>query len=40
MIISGPVLVTKNPCVHPGDIRNLKAVIKEELKHLENVIVS
>lgn len=39
MIITGPVLVTKNPCVHPGDIRKLKAVIKDELIHLENVVV-
>lgn len=24
--IVGPVMVTKNPCSHPGDIRLLKAV--------------
>lgn len=33
------MLVTKNPCFHPGDIRKLKAVFKEELSHLVNVIV-
>jgi RNA-dependent RNA polymerase len=37
--ILGDVLVTKNPCSHPGDIRKLKAVWKEELKHLVNVVV-
>jgi RNA-dependent RNA polymerase len=26
------VLVTRNPCVHPGDVRKLKAVCKKELK--------
>ena len=38
------MLVTKNPCVHPGDIRKVKAVGKEDprfskLSHLFNVIV-
>ena len=42
--ISGNVLVTKNPCNHPGDIRKLKAVGPEdpryeELNHNFNVIV-
>lgn len=32
-------MVTRNPCLHPGDIRILKAVEKDELKHLSNVIV-
>ena len=37
--LEGNVLVTRNPWVHPGDIRVLKAVVKEELKYLTNVIV-
>ena len=42
--VSGPVLVTKNPCVHPGDIRKVRALGKDderfaELSHLYNVIV-
>ena len=38
-LIEGDVLVTRNPCHHPGDIRKLKCVYKEELKHLYNVVV-
>ena len=37
--ILGDVLVTRSPCVHPGDIRKLKAVDREELSDLVNVIV-
>ncbi|CAF4181889.1 unnamed protein product, partial [Rotaria sordida] len=33
------VVVTKNPCYHPGDIRTFTAVNYEELKHLKDVIV-
>jgi RNA-dependent RNA polymerase len=44
MILDGEVLVTKNPCNHPGDIRKLKAVGETDprhskLNHLFNVIV-
>lgn len=38
-IIEGDVVVAKNPCLHPGDIRILKAVNKPELQFLENVVV-
>jgi hypothetical protein len=31
-IIVGKVVVTKNPCLHPGDIRVLDAVYNEELE--------
>jgi RNA-dependent RNA polymerase len=31
--------VTRNPCVHPGDIRMLNCVDKPELRHLNNVCV-
>ncbi|CAF1415336.1 unnamed protein product [Rotaria sordida] len=33
------VVVTKNPCYHPGDIRTFTAVNYEELKHLKDVTV-
>lgn len=45
VVVSGPVIVTKNPCSHPGDIRLLKAVGKDDfekyhkLRDLVNVIV-
>jgi len=38
-LIEGDVLVTKNPCQHPGDIRKLKAVDCKQLRHLFNVVV-
>ncbi|CAJ1943907.1 unnamed protein product [Sphenostylis stenocarpa] len=31
-IIVGKVVVTKNPCLHPGDVRVLDAIYKEELE--------
>lgn len=38
-IITGKVVVFRNPCFHPGDIRVVKAVNREALSHLEDVIV-
>lgn len=35
----GRVMVTKCPCLHPGDVRMLNAVDKPELSHLVDVIV-
>jgi RNA-dependent RNA polymerase len=37
--VTGKVVVTRSPCLHPGDIRLLTAVDKPELAHLVNVIV-
>ncbi|KAL4947610.1 RNA dependent RNA polymerase-domain-containing protein [Aspergillus filifer] len=38
--ISGcEVLVTRNPCLHPGDLRKLKAVNRPELSHLADCVV-
>ena len=38
--ITGEVIVTKNPCLHPGDVRIVNAVDnKPLLSHLVNVIV-
>jgi hypothetical protein len=33
------VLVTRNPCLHPGDLRKLRAVDKPELVHLTDCII-
>lgn len=35
----GPVLVTKNPCHVPGDVRMFEAVDLAEYRHLRDVIV-
>ncbi|RWS01246.1 RNA-dependent RNA polymerase 1-like protein, partial [Dinothrombium tinctorium] len=39
MVITGPVMVTKFPCMHPGDIRILEAVDVPSLRHLKDCIV-
>lgn len=33
------VIVTRNPCLHPGDIQKLKVVERRELAHLVDCIV-
>ncbi|RPA82103.1 RdRP-domain-containing protein [Ascobolus immersus RN42] len=38
-IHSGPVLVGRNPALHPGDVRKLRAVNRPELNHLVDCIV-
>lgn len=38
-ILEGIVMVTKYPCMHPGDVRKFKAVDHECLRHLVDVIV-
>jgi ASC-1-like (ASCH) protein len=38
-IITGRVLITRSPSVHPGDIQTFTCVDKPELHHLENVVV-
>ncbi|KAI7857155.1 RNA dependent RNA polymerase-domain-containing protein [Circinella umbellata] len=38
-IIQGDVIVYRNPCFHPGDIRVVKAVNNPKLHHLKDVIV-
>ncbi|KAK9817915.1 hypothetical protein WJX72_004281 [[Myrmecia] bisecta] len=38
-VITGLVLVSKNPCLHPGDVRKLMAVDRPELQHLVNVLI-
>lgn len=39
VILEQPVVVTKNPCHHPGDIRIFSAVDVPRLRHLKDVIV-
>ncbi|KAM1102383.1 hypothetical protein ACFX14_011264 [Malus domestica] len=38
-IIVGKVVVAKNPCLHPGDVRVLKAVDVPELYHMVDCVV-
>lgn len=33
------VVIARNPCLHPGDIRNVKAVNDKKLSHLKNCVV-
>eukprot|EP01133_Synstelium_polycarpum_P008058 gene8058-9468_t len=36
--ITGPVIVCKNPCLHPGDVRVLQAVDIPSLHHLIDIV--
>ncbi|GIY00779.1 RNA-dependent RNA polymerase 1 [Caerostris extrusa] len=38
-ILKGIVVVTKNPCMHPGDVRKLEAVDVPALHHIKDCIV-
>jgi RNA-dependent RNA polymerase len=38
-IVKGKVVVAKNPCLHPGDIRILEAVDAPSLHHLVDCLV-
>ncbi|XP_065183968.1 uncharacterized protein LOC135814727 [Sycon ciliatum] len=38
-VITGPVVVGKNPCYHPGDLRVLQAIDHPSLRHLVDCIV-
>jgi len=38
-ILTGNVMVTRNPATHPGDVRIMLAVDRPELRHLSNVVV-
>ena len=39
LVLRGPVVVTRNPCLHPGDVRQLEAVDVPQLGHLVDCIV-
>lgn len=38
-LLTGPVVVTRNPCLHPGDVRLLTAVNAPQLVHLVDCVV-
>ncbi|KAH7934737.1 uncharacterized protein LOC119404960 [Rhipicephalus sanguineus] len=38
-VLTGTVLVTKCPCLHPGDVRKFEAVDVPELRHIKDCIV-
>ncbi|KAG0628256.1 hypothetical protein M758_1G013200 [Ceratodon purpureus] len=38
-VVTGTVVIAKNPCVHPGDVRVLKAVDIPSLRHMVNCLV-
>ncbi|VAI60597.1 unnamed protein product [Triticum turgidum subsp. durum] len=38
-VVTGKVIVAKNPCLHPGDIRILEAVYTPVLDHMVNCVV-
>lgn len=38
-VITGEVVVFRNPCFHPGDVRVVKAVDRPKLHHLMDVVV-
>lgn len=38
-VITGKVVLAKNPCLHPGDVKVVMAVDVPELAHLANVLV-
>jgi len=38
-VLEGPVVVVKNPCLHPGDVRVLQAKNIPELQHHKDVVV-
>ena len=39
LVVTGPLVVTRNPCLHPGDVRQLEAVDVHELSHLCDCVV-
>ena len=39
IVLRGPVVVTRNPCLHPGDVRQLEAVDVPGLCHLVDCVV-
>jgi RNA-dependent RNA polymerase len=38
-VLEGTCILARNPSLHPGDVRVVKAVDKPELRHLKNVVV-
>ena len=38
-MLTGTVVIAKNPCFHPGDMRKFQAVDNPELRHMVDVVV-
>lgn len=38
-VLQGNLMITRNPCTHPGDIRVITGVDRPQLRHLTNVVV-
>ena len=38
-VLTGTVVIAKNPCFHPGDMRKFKAVDNPQLHHMVDVVV-
>lgn len=38
-VVKGKVIVAKNPCLHPGDVRILRAVDLPSLHHMVDCVV-
>ena len=38
-VLTGEVMVTKYPCMHPGDVRKYMAIDRLELRHIVDCIV-
>jgi RNA-dependent RNA polymerase len=38
-VVVGKIVVTKNPCHHPGDLRTFEAIDVPKLRHLVDCIV-
>lgn len=38
-VIRSEIVIMKNPCIHPGDVRTFKGVNKPELRHLIDCVV-
>lgn len=34
--LEGDIIVTRNPCLHPGDIRKVRALSEDEIKKRTN----
>lgn len=39
VVVQGPVVVGRSPCLHAGDLQPLTAVYRPELRHLVDVVV-
>ncbi|XP_065565355.1 uncharacterized protein LOC136030361 [Artemia franciscana] len=38
-VVDGLVIIYRNPCLHPGDVRSVRAVNKPEFRNYKNVLI-